>query len=572
MVDSCPGSDVIRKWQAGELPLEEAQNLSRHLSGCAVCRELLREQVDAPHRDRPTVQPPDQFTRGGGAGQSDPGWHDDSSSPEKPGQPAPAADRLGFLLPRQSDDELGWLGFFRVFEVLGEGGMGLVLLGEDTRLQRRVALKVMKPEMVSNEVAQKRFLEEVRAVASIKNDHIVTIYHVGKEGDVPFFAMELLAGESLDRRLRREGTLALADALRIARETAEGLAAAHQAGIIHRDIKPSNLWLEGPAGRVKVLDFGLARPDQRAEKLTASGHIMGTPDYMSPEQAAGKSVDARSDLFSLGAVLYEMCVGQTPFDRPSVTAVLTALALENPPPISDFEPSFPEPLVKLVQRLLSKQAGHRPGSAAEVCTELRAIEAALGDAAVARAIRPERPRTMKPVAEARPASDQTLNTSAPNEASKTLTDRPREPARRKSRRRRKSAGKHNTRRRLYVIAGIVLFLALAAPLAFFWFTGPGEVRVVTDNPDVNIALEDHGWRIVLEPAVEQRYMVPPGLYWMKLEGPEAEDYYIAEPPAPLPVRPHSSITIVVRKKGIDWERPPPPPPGGSFKKKGPLFP
>ena len=170
-----------------------------------------------------------------------------------------------FLAPPREPGELGRLGPYQVRKVLGAGGMGVVFLGHDPLLERPVALKAMLPMLAVSPSAKQRFLREARAAAAIKHDHIVTIYQVGEDRGVPFLAMEFLEGESLDDRLKRESRLPVKELLRIGREAAEGLSAAHERGLIHRDIKPGNIWLEGERGRVKILDFGLARDDgQRA--------------------------------------------------------------------------------------------------------------------------------------------------------------------------------------------------------------------------------------------------------------------------------------------------------------------
>ena len=226
-------------------------------------------------------------------------------------------------------------------KVLGAGGMGIVFQAEDPQLQRLLALKVMKPDLAVFADARQRFLREARAAAAIEHEHIVSIYHVGEDHGVPFLAMPLLHGESLEDRLRRCGKLAPAETLRIGRETAEALAAAHERGLIHRDIKPSNLWLEGERGRVKVVDFGLARGAGTKTPLTQVGIVLGTPQYMAPEQAAGTEVDHRCDLFSLGCVLYRLCTGRLPFRGSDTLSILSALALEQPQPPRHFDPTIP---------------------------------------------------------------------------------------------------------------------------------------------------------------------------------------------------------------------------------------
>src|ERR1022692_532794 len=178
--------------------------------------------------------------------------------------------------------------------------MGVVFRAEDPHLQRLVALKAMLPGLAASESAKQRFLREARAAAALKHDHIVSIYQVGEDRGAPFLAMEFLEGEPLDDRLKRQGRVPVPEILRIGREIAEGLEAAHEKGLIHRDIKPANLWLEGKKRHVKILDFGLARAMGDTTHLTQSGAIIGTPAYMAPEQAEGQVVDYRCDLFSLG--------------------------------------------------------------------------------------------------------------------------------------------------------------------------------------------------------------------------------------------------------------------------------
>lgn len=279
------------------------------------------------------------------------------------------------LSPPQGPDELGRLGTYRVLRLLGTGAMGAVFLAEDLALRRAVALKVMKPALAERDTERQRFLREARAAAALDHDHIVHVYQVGQERDVPFLAMQLLRGETLDARLRRQGRLPVAEVLRIGREAAEGLAAAHHQGLIHRDIKPANLWLEGERGRVKLLDFGLARPVGDDDRLTQRGAIVGTPAYMAPEQARNSAVDPRSDLFSLGAVLYEMATGRRPFRGPDVLSVLYHLAVTAPRPLRQLNPGVPETLNNLVAALLSKEPDGRPPSARAVADALAAIEA-----------------------------------------------------------------------------------------------------------------------------------------------------------------------------------------------------
>jgi serine/threonine protein kinase len=251
--------------------------------------------------------------------------------------------------------------------------MGIVFLAEDKHLERLVALKVMRPQ-VADPDAQQRFLREAKVTAKIKHDNVVTIYQIGEDRGAPFLAMEYLQGLTLEEWLRRGKRPSYALACRIGREAALGLAAAHERGLIHRDIKAANLWLEAPTGRVKILDFGLAKPLQTASSFTAVGTIVGTPQYMAPEQARGETVDARADLFSLGCVLYRLCSGQLPFDGKSALSVISAVILQEPKPLPDLNGSVPQPLATLVKKLMAKKAADRPASAKEVAAALEAIE------------------------------------------------------------------------------------------------------------------------------------------------------------------------------------------------------
>src|SRR5215207_9227721 len=236
---------------------------------------------------------------------------------------------FNFGLPAAAG-EVGTLGPYRLVKELGKGGMGAVYLAVDTRLGRKLALKVMLPEFAADHDAKERFLREARAAAQVSHDNVVTVYEADEREGVPYIAMQFLRGYPLDQFLKDKGAPALAHVIRIVRETALGLSAAHAIGLVHRDIKPANLWLEAPNGRVKVLDFGLAKPIGTDAELTKSGAVVGTPAYMSPEQARGEKVDRRTDLFSLGAVLYRLCTGRPPFNGPNAMAVLTALATQEP--------------------------------------------------------------------------------------------------------------------------------------------------------------------------------------------------------------------------------------------------
>jgi serine/threonine protein kinase/formylglycine-generating enzyme required for sulfatase activity/WD40 repeat protein len=282
-------------------------------------------------------------------------------------------EALNFLAPAQGPDELGRLGDYRILELLGMGGMGMVFRAEDARLKRQVALKVMKPSVAASRTAKDRFLREAQFTAAIEHDNIVQIFQVGEDNGVPFIAMPFLKGESLKTRQERVGRMSQKDVLKVGIQVAAGLAAAHERNLIHRDIKPDNIWIEEKTGRAKILDFGLVRATSEDAGLTQSGMVMGTPRYMAPEQALGQDVDHRCDLFSLGSVLYQLASGKLPFAGSNVTATLMAVVQQDPKPldsvISGLDPAFCD----MIARLMRKNRDDRPKSAVEVAKGLTAI-------------------------------------------------------------------------------------------------------------------------------------------------------------------------------------------------------
>jgi serine/threonine protein kinase/WD40 repeat protein len=276
---------------------------------------------------------------------------------------------LDFLGRSQKANCLGTLGQYEVVEVVGRGGMGVVLRAYDTKLNRVVAIKAMAPELAANPMATKRFLREARAAAAVSHDHVVTIHAIEEENRPPFIAMEFVDGQSLQQKLDSEGALEVEEILRIGMQTAAGLEAAHKQGLVHRDIKPANILLENSIERVKISDFGLARAVDDVS-VTRTGQISGTPQYMSPEQAQGNPVDARSDLFSLGSVVYTMCTGRPPFRAESAVATLRRVCDDVPRPIREVNAACPEWLSRIVEHLLAKHPANRFQSAQEVADVL----------------------------------------------------------------------------------------------------------------------------------------------------------------------------------------------------------
>ena len=320
-------------------------------------------------------------------------------------QGPPRSGEFPFLAPPQQLDELGRLGPYRVLGLLGEGGMGVVFRAEDPTLRRQVALKVMLPHFARDPVAKARFLREARAQAAVDHDHIISIYQVGEERDVAFITMPLLKGLSLADALKANPLVPVGEAVRIAREMAEGLAAAHECGLVHRDIKPANVWLEGQNRQVKILDFGLARAASQtegAEQVTQQGAIIGTPAYMSPEQATGEPVDSRTDLFSLGVVLYQMLTGQRPFTGKNSPAVLISVVSHSPPRPAALNPQVPSELDALTMRLLAKGVANRPPTAEEVVDALLAVESSMNRTRQLSAVAPASPDPWESIANTDP--------------------------------------------------------------------------------------------------------------------------------------------------------------------------
>jgi urea transport system substrate-binding protein len=282
------------------------------------------------------------------------------------------------LDPPRGNEELGRLGSFVIRKVLGRGGMGVVFEAEDAGLGRRVAIKVLRPDLADDDLAR-RFLREARVAAGIHDDHVVTIFQVGEHNGCPFLVMEYLQGETLADRLDRDGWLPVAETLDIGRQVAEGLRAAHSAGLVHRDVKPANVWLvcDKPGGqykRVKLLDFGLAKPVHRDDGLTDHGQIVGTPHFMAPEQIYGGAIDGRTDLFALGCLLYRTLTGQNPFQRDNTTAILRAAMEEDVTSLGKAAPQIPRPVADFINRLLSKDPDDRPATAAQVVEQIKALE------------------------------------------------------------------------------------------------------------------------------------------------------------------------------------------------------
>ena len=287
--------------------------------------------------------------------------------------------KYDLLEPPQRDGEIGRLGPYRVLALIGKGGMGQVFRAEDMRLKRIVALKLMKPKLAATPASRKRFIEEARSMAAVQHDNVATIFEVGVEGGVPFMAMELLQGESLKDAFRAGRKFETRDILRLGKEVASGLAAAHESGLIHRDIKPANIWIQQPSGRAKILDFGLAIAGNSFDPFVSRGTLVGSPGFLSPEQARNEALDDRTDLYSLGAVLFMMCSGGLPLTSGSISGQLIAIICYTPASLTDLKPETPVELSELIDQLLLKEPKDRPTNAGEVVNRLNRITAESGN-------------------------------------------------------------------------------------------------------------------------------------------------------------------------------------------------
>jgi serine/threonine-protein kinase len=311
------------------------------------------------------------------------------------------------------------LGHYLVLDKLGSGGMGDVYVAEDTKLNRRVALKFLRADVAETRDSRSRFLREARAAAALNHPNIVHLYSVEEADDLVFITMELVQGRSL-RQLLSDGTgLSLAKTISFAAQMADGLACAHAAGVVHRDLKPGNVMVTD-GERIKILDFGVAKfvePVSTADSegpttsdQTGGGRAVGTAGYMSPEQALGRPVDARADLFALGVVLFEMATGRAPFRGDTAAAVFDHLLNRPQPPLLTLKPTLPRSLEVIIDKALEKDPDRRYRKASEILNDLRAVDVSAARAVKATAPSPERGRSSSiavlPFVDLSPGKDQ----------------------------------------------------------------------------------------------------------------------------------------------------------------------
>ena len=347
--------DLMEAFLRGDLDSAQEKQMTDHLETCDDCRTSLENSAAAPDGwlEASQLLKPTRFD-----------WNRDAESGDL-FNPIPLQIRnvLDSLAPSDDPEMLGQLGGYEVSGVVGAGAMGVVLKASDKSLDRTVAIKVLSPHLASSGAARKRFAREAKAAAAVLHPNVIAIHGVSNDQSLPHLVMPYVRGTSLQKRISDEGSLPINEVLRIGAQIAAGLAAANAQGLVHRDIKPANILLEEGVERVAITDFGLARAVDDAS-LTRTGIIAGTPQYMSPEQSRGESLDQRSDLFSLGSVMYAMCVGRPPFRSETTYGVIQRINNDQPTPIREINPDVPDWLAAIVMKLIAKSPNDRFESAA----------------------------------------------------------------------------------------------------------------------------------------------------------------------------------------------------------------
>jgi serine/threonine protein kinase len=360
---SCNRERLVRSLEDA-LPERDEEQLVEHLSSCVSCQQEL-EQLAAEKADWTRVGTTLREESNGVENDIPPTELRGEARPsEHPHEDTLSDFSVDFLAPALTEDSLGRLDGIDILEVIGRGGMGVVLKGFEQELNRPVVVKMLAPHLASSGAARKRFAREAQATAVIVHPNVMPILTVNSTARLPYLVMPYMACESLQQRIDREGPLETLDVLRISHQVACGLAAAHAQGLVHRDVKPANILLERGVDRVLLTDFGLARAADDAS-LTRTGVIAGTPQFMSPEQARGEAVDARSDLFCLGSVMYVLCAGRPPFRAETSYGVLRRITDETARPICELNAAIPDWLERIVTQLHSKDPANRLQSADE---------------------------------------------------------------------------------------------------------------------------------------------------------------------------------------------------------------
>lgn len=368
--EQCPEPGAWKTFLDGELLDEASADLTAHLEECEACQQTLERLAAGKETWEGTAKQLAEADANVDKLESS-GHLRDVLDDLKQGVEIDSRtasitpESLTFLAESDEEDSIGRLGSYEVLEIVGAGGMGIVMRAWDPSLRRIVAIKVLASHLANSAAARRRFVREAQAAAAVSHDHVVAIHAVEADHEPPYLVMQYIEGKTLQQRLDGAGPLHVREVLRIGQQTALGLSAAHQQGIVHRDIKPANILLENGVERVRITDFGLARAIDDAS-MTQSGVVAGTPLFMAPEQAQGIQLDHRADLFSLGSVFYVMCTGRPPFRSSTMIGVIRRVCDDSPRPIREINPDVPDWLCVIIDRLLAKEPQNRYASAEEV--------------------------------------------------------------------------------------------------------------------------------------------------------------------------------------------------------------
>ncbi|MEL7498614.1 MAG: serine/threonine-protein kinase [Planctomycetota bacterium] len=348
-----------------ELDSAKTKQVEAHLSDCDSCQNLI-QQLAGPTRFWSSIDSclmpvdPDASQLESIASEFD----------QPINQLAPTAFLRNLLAPTDDPSSMGRLGNYEIVGVIGIGGMAIVVKGFDASLNRIVAIKLLAPNLAFNGVARQRFEREAKAAAAVVHENVLAIHAIDSWQGIPYLVMPYVRGQSLEKRIASQGVLPIEEILRIAHQIASGLAEAHAQGLVHRDIKPANILLGEGSERVKISDFGLARASDDGN-LTRSGTIAGTPLYMSPEQARGEAVDCRSDIFSFGSLLYELCTGYAPFQAETPFGIIRRIQEDTPRPIRDVNHLVPQWLSRLIEMMQEKAPANRNLAAEQLASLFR---------------------------------------------------------------------------------------------------------------------------------------------------------------------------------------------------------
>ena len=345
--------EFLARFLRGELSDVEIRDLETHLSACSTCRSRLEEST-APANEWLALR--DSLS--------------DKQSPDVTSGQEDLASLQRLLGPTDDPRMMGRIGTYEIVGLLGRGGMGVVFKALDPSLNRYVAIKMLAPMLIPSVIFKQRFLREAQSAAAVVHDNVVGIHAISEWQGNPYLVMTFVRGQSLQSRLHHRGHLSLREVLRIGLQISAGLEAAHAQGLIHRDIKPANIMLESDVDRVMITDFGIAKAIDDL-RLTGTNTLLGTPEYMSPEQARDEQLDYRTDLFSLGCVLYEACSGRSPFRSSTPYGAIRKVIDVDPPSVRSLVSELPEWFEEIVRRLLSKDKSSRFQSAAEVAALLK---------------------------------------------------------------------------------------------------------------------------------------------------------------------------------------------------------